>query len=187
MPTNRRYRVRARNDALDPVRWAMLNDMLPPDDSNRFLWLDREHYNALLPYWQEHRKTILADWIKTKPGTRTSMWWRYDAPRLATENLGRWSRTVMATRMIELRRLLRGEGQPLHEVLNYAPVHHYGIPAWFGDPDNPPKFETQRAYLKRHSLLLPAEKRSIAEPYPHPLRIQPVARWKRMQDMSKTA
>jgi len=63
-------------------------------------------------------------------------------------------------------------------VLAYAPAHHYGIPVWFGDPDNPPEFETQRTYLKRHGLLLPAERRKIAEPYPHPLRIEGSAGWK---------
>jgi hypothetical protein len=62
--------------------------------------------------------------------------------------------------------------KPLHEALNYAPSHDYGIPAWFGDPDNPPVFESQHAYLKRHGLLLPAERRSVTEPYPHPLRIE---------------
>lgn len=185
MPTNRRYRTRVHHEILDPARWAILTDELPADDANRFILMDRESYDAMLPFWLEHSKLILADWIKTKPGTRPSMWWRYSAPRLAPEQLGRWSRTVMAPRLIELRRKLRGEGQPLHEVLNYVPVHHYGIPAWFGDPDTPPEFETQRAYLKRHGLLLPAEKRSIAEPFPHPLRIEPAARWKWMQDMSK--
>ena len=79
----------------------------------------------------------------------------------------------MAPRLIELRRKLRGDGQPLHEVLAYAPTHHYGIPAWFGDPDNPPVFESQHVYLKRHGLLLPAELRKIAEPYLHPQRIEP--------------
>jgi len=63
-------------------------------------------------------------------------------------------------------------------VLAYAPAHHYGIPAWFGDPENPPIFESQHAYLKRHSLLLPAERRPVSELFPHPLRIEGSAGWK---------
>ncbi|GAB2582498.1 hypothetical protein GCM10027066_24880 [Dyella jejuensis] len=121
---------------------------------------------------------VAADWIKTKPGTRPAMWWRYDAPRLDPAQLGRWSRTVLAPRLIETRRKLSGEGMPLHEALNYAPSHHYGIPAWFGDPDNPPAFESQRAYLKRHSLPLPAERRQVPEPVRYPLRIEVATRWK---------
>ncbi|URL57015.1 hypothetical protein IM816_10095 [Luteibacter flocculans] len=57
-------------------------------------------------------------------------------------------------------------------------THHYGIPAWCGDPDNPPEFETQRAYLKRHGLLLPEERRKIDEPFLHPLRIEAATKWK---------
>jgi hypothetical protein len=178
MPTNRRVRKRVRHETIDPLHWAILNDELPPDDANRFTLLDREDYKAMLLPWEEHRKVIIADWIKSKPGTRPSMWWRYDAPRLAPEALGRWSRTVLAPQLIELRRKLRGEGNPLHEVLNYTPSQHYGIPAWCGNPDDPPVFESQRTYLKRHGLLLPAERRKIEEPFPHPLRIVAGGKWK---------
>ena len=173
MPTNRRFRTRVHHEALDPARWAILTDELPADDANRFILMDRESYDAMLPFWQEHRKLILANWVKTKPGTRPSCWWRYDAPRLDPEQLGRWSRTVMAPRMIELRRKLRGDGQPLHEVQAYVPAHHYGVAAWLGDPDNPPVFETQRAYLARHGLLIPGERAPRPEPEPHPARIEP--------------
>lgn len=178
MPTTRRLRTRSRCEAIDPTRWAILTDDIPPADANRFVLLDRESYNTLLPYWLEHRSAILAGWIQTKPGTRPAMWWRYDAPRLDPEHLGRWSRTVLAPRLIETRRKLRGEGKPLHEALSYAPAHYYGIPAWFGDPENPPVFESQHAYLKRHGLLLSAERRKIAEPFPHPLRIEPARIWR---------
>jgi hypothetical protein len=178
MPTTRRYRTRPRNKGIDPTHWAILTDALPPADANPFIALDAESYDAMRLLWEDHCAGILADWIKTKPGTRPAMWWRYDAPRLDPEKHGRWSRTVLAPRLIETRRKLRGDGKPLHEALNYAPAHHYGIPAWCGDPDNPPEFETQRIYLKRHGLLLPAERRKIAEPYPHPLRIEAATRWK---------
>ena len=177
MPTNRRYRARTRREVIDPELWAILIDEQLSDDEDRFVLLNRGDYNELLPYWLEYRRVILAEWIKTKPGTRPAMWWRYDAPRLDPEQLGRWSRTVLAPRLIQTRRKLRGEGRPLHEALNYAPAHHYGIPAWFGDPGNPPVFESQHAYLKRHGLLLKAERRKITEPFPYPLRIVQSAVW----------
>ncbi|MET4677569.1 hypothetical protein ACVKN3_003188 [Luteibacter sp. PvP120] len=112
----------------------------------------------MLPLWMEHRKEVLADWIAANPGTRPSLRCKYDAPRLDASALGLWSRTVMAPRLIELRRKLRGEGEPLHEVLNYVPAHDYGIPAWCGNPADTPTFEPQRTYLKRHGLLLPADR-----------------------------
>lgn len=179
MPTNRRYRARTRREVIDPDLWAILTDEQLSDDEDRFVLLDRGGYNELLPYWLEYHRVILAEWIKTKPGTRPAMWWRYDAPRLDPERLGRWSRTVLAPRLIQTRRKLRGDGKPLHEALNFAPSHHYGIPAWFGNPDNPPVFESQHAYLKRHDLLLSTECHKITEPFPHPLRVERAVQWSR--------
>jgi hypothetical protein len=177
MPTTRRLRTRSRREAIDPAHWAILTDAPLPADANPFTALDAESYDVMRLLWEDYRAGILADWIKTRPGTRPAMWWRYDAPRLDPSQLGRWSRTVVAPRLIETRRKLRGDGKPLHEALNYAPSHDYGIPAWFGDPDNPPVFESQHAYLRRHGLLLPAERRPVAEPFPHPLRIEGGRRW----------
>lgn len=179
MPTNRRLRTRALRAEIDPVLWAALNDEPPPADGNPIVALDISNYDAMEPLWREHRAAILARWIHAKPGTRPAMWWRYDAPRLAPELLGRWARTVYAPRLIETRRLLRGNGKPLHEALLIAPAHDYGIPVWFGDPDSPPLFEPQHAYLMRQGLLRPAERRAVAEPFPHPLRIEPAKRWGR--------
>jgi hypothetical protein len=178
MPTTRRLRTRARRAEIDPVLWAALNDEPLPADGNPFTALDIADYDAMRPLWLEHRAAILAHWIQTKPGTRPAMWWRYDAPRLAPALLGRWAHTVYAPRLIETRRKLRGNGKPLHEALLIAPAHDYGIPVWFGDPDNPAVFESQHAYLKRHGLLHPAERRAVGERFPYPLRVEPAARWK---------
>lgn len=175
MPTRR---LRVQRAEIDPALWAALNDEPPPADGNPFTALDVADYDAMAPLWREHRAAVLARWIQTKPGTRPAMWWRYDAPRLAPALLGRWARTMYAPRLIETRRLLRGNGKPLHEALLIAPAHDYGIPVWFGFPDNPPVFESQHAYLKRHGLQHPAERRAIAEPFPHPLRIEPEKRWR---------
>jgi hypothetical protein len=179
MPTNRRVRTRKRvpKVTISPWIWAFLNDQPIPEDANPFDLLFRDDYKAMLLPWEEHRKVIIADWIKSKPGTRPCLWWRYSAPRLAPEALGRWSRTVLAPQLIELRRKLRGGGNPLHEVLAYSPAQHYGIPDWCGNPDDPPVFESQHTYLKRHGLLLPAERGKIEEPFPNPLRIVPSNEW----------
>jgi len=174
MPTRR---LRVQRAEIDPSLWAALNDEPLPADGNPFTALDIPDYDAMQPLWREHRAAILARWIQTKSGTRPKYWWWFDAPRLAPAKLGRWAATVDAPRLIEPRRLLRGSGKPLHEALLVTPAHNYGIPVWFGDPDNPPVFESQHAYLKRHGLQHPAERRPIAEPFPHPLRIEPEKRW----------
>lgn len=162
MPTNRHLRTRTRREAIDPALWAILTDAPLPADANPILVMEGRSYTYMRPLWDEHRAGILADWIKAHPGARPAMWWVFDAPRLAPDKLGRWAGTMYGPRMIETRRKLRGDGRPLHETLNYAPAYHYGIPAWLGDPGNPPEFETQHAYLKRHGLLLPAERNKVA-------------------------
>jgi hypothetical protein len=87
-----------------PLFAAILTDAPLPADANPFTVLDAESYDVMRLLWEDHRAGILADWITTKPGTRQVMWWRYDAPRLDPENHGRWSRTVLAPQLIELRR-----------------------------------------------------------------------------------
>lgn len=58
MPTTRRLRTRSLRESIDPTRWAILADEPLSPDVNRFVLLDREHYNDLLPYWLEHRRAI---------------------------------------------------------------------------------------------------------------------------------
>ncbi len=59
MPTTRRLRLRARREAIDETRWAILTDELPPANADRFVLLESESYDYLLPYWNEHRRAIL--------------------------------------------------------------------------------------------------------------------------------
>jgi len=159
MPTNRRYRTRVRHAPIDPVHWAILTDAPLPADANPFLAMDRNFEPALRPLWKIQGPAILIDWIAAHPGTRPACWWLYDAPRAGST--------------IDPRQCLFGEGRPLHEVLNVAPSYAYGIPVWCGDPDAPPIFETQHAYLKRHGLLEPGERKPRSEPHPFPARIEP--------------
>jgi hypothetical protein len=53
-----------------------------------------------------------------------------------------------------------GTGTPAHEVQAVVPSFEYGLPAvWVGlDEDDPPVFESEATYLKRHGLLLAGEK-----------------------------
>jgi hypothetical protein len=35
---------------------------------------------AVAPLWRRHGPTVLADWVRRRPGTRPWAWWRFDAP-----------------------------------------------------------------------------------------------------------
>ena len=80
---------------------------------------------------------------------------------------------------------LGGPGRPLHEVLSFLPRQHFGIWCWFGDPDDPPTFETQFEYLVRHELLLPDEDEPLPEPQPQPASIMDAGDWPPKSTMEK--
>jgi len=65
---------------LTPVVRAMLEHTRVPDDvpgrSARF-FISEERLAAA---WREHGAGILAEWIRTHPGTRPHGWWLFDAP-----------------------------------------------------------------------------------------------------------
>ena len=63
-------------------------------------------------------------------------------------------------RLLLRRQASGGTGTPAHEVQAVVPSFEYGLPAvWVGlDEDDPPVFESEATYLKRHGLLLAGEK-----------------------------
>ena len=123
------------------------------------------------------RDEILAAWTADAPGTRPSFWWKFDAPR---QPLGTFPGCFWDGKLPEPRRRLGGIGTPSHECLAYKPHYDYGLPAhwvkkWESDyynsegdfegvaidPENPPKYESEAAYLERHALFLPGEKKRL--------------------------
>lgn len=125
-----------------------------------FTFADRLH-----EVWDELRDEVVAEWIRENPGTRPALWWKYDAP--------------------EPRQRVGGAGDDISEVLAYAPRSNRGIPVqWFTseevalfgktvrnhehgrapvalDPDDPPRFESEAAYLDRRGLLTTPERRRL--------------------------
>ncbi len=77
---------------------------------------------------------------------------------------------------------LGGPGRPLHEVLSFFPVQHFGIWNWFGVPDDPPTFETQFEYLVRHELLLAGEHDEAPESQTRPVSIMDAAAWTKLEE-----
>jgi hypothetical protein len=153
MPTKRRCFSRFAQPTLSAGLWALLNDAEPPAEGNPFELLALRDA-GLRELWHEHREQVLADFIDQWPGCRPALWWQYDAPA-------------------DMRRQLAGSGAPLHTVSAFVRYASYGLLDWAcADPDEL-VFETQAAYLRRHGLLLPAERRARpVEPHPLPARIE---------------
>jgi hypothetical protein len=135
-----------------PDIWGYLNDEDLPADGWTFdifdLCGDPEKEETL---WKEYRDEILETWIKSKPGTRPSLWWAYNSPKQPDTGSG-W---FFEGKLPELRRAENDE--ELDETIwSYlgVPVCNYSEEIYF---------ESQASYLKRHNLLTPAEKRILTE------------------------
>jgi hypothetical protein len=114
--------------------------------------------------WQLHRDVILAVHVKENPGIRPALWWEYDCPRLP---IGTFPGFFVDGKLPQPRKRLGGTGTAAYECRAVKPSFSYGIPdIWVGiNQDDPPVFESQAAFLKRHGMFLPGEeKRSDFEP-----------------------
>lgn len=154
----------------------LLTGRLPAENQeNCFDLLDwrfpTRRFDPAKKLWTEECGHLLKSWLRSNPGTRPFAWWRYNSQ--------------------EPRKRLGGSGRPIFEVLAYSPSYTCGLPNhWVTqieadcypdsqkvrdgvvDPDNPPVFESQAAYLDRLGLLLPSEK-SKADFLPEILKINP--------------
>jgi hypothetical protein len=109
--------------------------------------------------WNLHQDVILAEHVKTSPGTRPALWWKYTAPRLP---IGTFPGCYYDGQLPEPRKRVGGTGTPAHEVRAVVPSFSYGIAdVWvdIDDEDDLPTFESQAAYLKRHGLFLAGEEK----------------------------
>ena len=162
---------RRRGRARDWLRVYLESGVMPDDDDPEAdpfdvlnLCYDTPERRAA---WEDQRKAIMAGWRLS--GCRPFAWWLYDAPRLPKGTFrGRYYDGALP----EPRRHLGGTGRPVHEELNYTPRAVFGIWDWFGEPDDPPRFESQHAYLARFGLLLPGEDEPAPEPHLEPEQIQ---------------
>ncbi|HUT44564.1 MAG TPA: hypothetical protein VMW95_09520 [Desulfobacterales bacterium] len=101
--------------------------------------------------WEKHRDWILRDFIRKNPGRRPWAWWRYDAPRWARK-FGAWFDGTLP----EPRLRVGGAGTVAQEKFPaIIPRFNCGIPKdWHEiDEHDPPTFEAEASYLKRHGLL----------------------------------
>lgn len=150
-------------------------------------WLRGDYRNAafvnyltdeeLSKLWNQYSDSIIAEHVEKNPGTRPGRWWKFTAtePRKRVGGIGTACHEVLEG---YYQRFLYGIPQSWitpHDVEFYkrpAP-EKYGFrcePKSAGqfaacaiDPKDPPRFESQAAYLKRHGLLLPGEAKQITK------------------------
>jgi hypothetical protein len=214
MPTKRKPIVRNLIEGISDVELFLVSDGLMGAQSEQKLWffILTSNKEALLSLWNAHKSMILPEWIRRRPGTRPSLWWNFDAPRITPESItlmGRGAASVRChpTEFCEPRARLGGIGTPDFQELNYGPNFELGIPTgWVDpwqvdyyngrardvhgdlipcqwkegdfvgvaiDPSNPPKFESQAAYLKRQNLLEPGEAQRLKAKDFEPETIEP--------------
>jgi len=161
MPTKRTPRTRAPTEDVTETEWAKMMDE-PHDDPEWYV--PRE-------VWDAHRDDVLRLWVGRNPGTRPDHWWRYDAP--------------------ELRQRLGGTGQTMQDVFPaMTPTYQWGLPAmWItreyafkcGEPklvkaaidaSDPPRFESQAAYLARLSLFFEGERARVKKAEFNPVPVE---------------
>lgn len=160
--------------------WLYLFDRTPANPFLKHFLGNEERWAAL---WEQGRARVLEWWVVHRPGTRPSTWWANDAPRWDDPYGDCWYHGTMA----KPRRRLGGKGTPVFECLAYGPAFRRGIPkqfvtAWeleyYGglknhdypdqmveafDPEDPPCYESEAAYLTRHELLEEGEEQRIPE------------------------
>jgi hypothetical protein len=164
-----------------PELYQALIDDRPPEGVAAFLVTENEIREA----WERHGEFIIAAWARKHPGTRPSYWWEFSSPRqpvgtfpgryydgklpeprrrlggvgtpkhealayvphysygIPTSWINRWEVKLYGGRV------QGNDGKPLFKKSDFKGVAP--------DPDDPPVFESEAAYLKRHGLLLPGE------------------------------
>jgi hypothetical protein len=169
LPTVRHQLPRGRFAELTAYQVAVLLDQDPPEPDDEDTWwsiveagADEPHLahypRSIKSMWLAHEPALLGVWLASNPGARPAAWWSYRAPEPQRRRLG-------------------GKGTPRPDVLAYRPRLACGIPVdwitgedlhtWPGlmaepyDPADPPLFEAQAAYLRRHGLFLQGERRRL--------------------------
>jgi hypothetical protein len=159
----RAKRLKAKEQLTD-LQWDHLCGRPLPERNFEALVLEYDHDGITERLWRLHGEAVIAEHVEDHPGTRPPLWWDYEAPRQPVGAMPGW---WCDGKLPEPRKRVGGTGTPAYECRAVMPSFSHGIPnVWVGiDSDDPPTFESQAAYLKRHGLLFAGEeKRSDFEP-----------------------
>ena len=200
MATNRKRTPRSRLvSALDP---GEINYLYDRDDPLGDPWLDRCFMtkDELKGLWIANRDEVLSWWLENRPCTRPGPWWAYDSPRQIIDGLPHevWNFPAVRRRLggigtpcYEVLAYLpafalgiptswvkqwevdyyNGRSKDIHgnPIGNKKEGDFRGLAI---DPDDPPRYESQAAFLLRHGLLTTEEKAHLKK---HPVQLEPVA------------
>jgi hypothetical protein len=130
--------------------------------------------DELAALWAAHAERMVAEHVTAYPGTRPGRWWQFETvePRRRLGGIGTPASDVLAylptfsfglpSIWISQRdvRYYSGIAVNIHgaPIGDLHPSHFKGVAI---DPNDPPKFESQAAYLKRLGLLLAGEQRRL--------------------------
>jgi hypothetical protein len=204
MPTKRARVTRNRHEEFSNTllytatdgAWGDPNEL---NDSEKYL--DLRFTSQRQEVWFAIRDELLPEWIRERPGTRPSWWYECDrdCPRISAEDIARrgWEGWFFVKRLPDLRRRLGGVGDPMFEHLALVPQLYRAMPIHFVrqsdvdefseegedftgkpiDPKNPPIYESEAAYLRRHGLLTADEKRRLKRSDFKPISITTTEWW----------
>lgn len=161
------HSLRVDKDSMRPGRVSPYRDHIPPAE-----------------LWEAHRDYYLPLFIKEHPGKRPFPWWQWEAPepRRRLGGVGTPQEEVLnivahseyglpGSDWVDQWQVdyYNGRAKDVHGEpigTNYKEGNFDGVAV---DPDDPPRFESQAAYLKRLGLLTKAEERLLtAEDYDSP-------------------
>jgi len=97
--------------------------------------------------WEKYGDHVLETWTHTRPGTRPAFWWSEVAPE-PRQHVG--GKLTVKYPALHSPRLINGKWSTTNRMIPF----YYCLDI---DPGNPPRFESEAAYLQRLGLLLPGE------------------------------
>jgi hypothetical protein len=142
--------------------------------------------------WEANRDTLLPDFIEQNPGRRPFIWWKFDAPRQPDQGSGGYWEGKLPEPRQRLGGTGTPDFEVLNHIPAFSfgiptgwvskfdeeyyngrrkDIHGNPIGTEYRegnfkgvaiDPSNPPRFESQGAYLQRHGLLMDAEKKYLS-------------------------
>jgi hypothetical protein len=124
--------------------------------------------------WLTVRDELLPYWVNERAGTRPSWWYLFDpeCPRVSADDIQRlhWQGWYFLEITPDLRRRVGGQGTPDFERYSVGPCLRCAVPTNFIDLNeaDPPRYESEAAYLDRHGLLAAAEKARLTSEHFEP-------------------
>lgn len=177
MPSKRQRRTRQRRAEIPANVLAYLKDDFSGSPEVARSVRGAVYFNDIAAWWGLMIDEILEDWAREQPGTRPRAWWQYDSQesRRRLGGIGTPSNECHATAphlvfgiptyWVDQREVDYRNGRAFH-VDGYRIGTENKEGDFDGlaiDRDDPPRYESEAAYLKRCGLLFPGELERLTE------------------------